>query len=264
MNVAAMTHSATVASGSCGPRSGPSPRCVSGASVTPSRVMLLEIVQHARPPARQSLGKLRQHAPDFAGARHRTLKPADRAEIALDPFAHHRLGGLPHVELGIEAARHALDHHHGLLQQHQFGPRPHVEQAGDLEQQRQQLRHRDFFGGAIVDRLADGADRLREILDRMMGRHIAGLEMHFGDAAIVAGDEAERISARKRRSFGPSRPMMPKSTATSRPASSTNRLPGCMSAWKKPSRSAWRRKLWITLRPRAGRSTCAARAAHGR
>ena len=50
--------------------------------------------------------------------------------------------------------------------------------------------------------------------------------------------------------------MMPKSTATSRPASSRNRLPGCMSAWKKPSRSAWRRKLWITLRPRSGRSTC--------
>ena len=36
--------------------------------------------------------------------------------------------------------------------------------------------------------------------------------------------------------------MMPKSTATSRPSSSTNRLPGCMSAWKKPSRNAWRRK----------------------
>ena len=27
-----------------------------------------------------------------------------------------------------------------------------------------------------------------------------------------------------------------------------------MSAWKKPSRNAWRRKLWITLRPSAGRS----------
>ncbi len=49
--------------------------------------------------------------------------------------------------------------------------------------------------------------------------------------------------------------MMPKSTATSLPSSSTNRLPGCMSAWKKPSRSAWRRKLWITLRPSSGRSS---------
>ena len=45
--------------------------------------------------------------------------------------------------------------------------------------------------------------------------------------------------------------MMPKSTATSLPSSSTNRLPGCMSAWKKPSRSAWRRKVWITARPSA-------------
>ena len=41
--------------------------------------------------------------------------------------------------------------------------------------------------------------------------------------------------------------MMPKSTATSRPCASTNRFPGCMSAWKKPSRSAWVRKLRITI-----------------
>ena len=113
-------------------------------------------------------------------------------EIALDPFAHHGIGDLPDVEFRIEAARDAFDHHHGLLQQDQFGTGAHVEQAGDLEQQGQQLRHRDFFGGAVVDRLADGADGLREILDRMMRRHIAGLEMHFGDAAIVAGDEAQQ------------------------------------------------------------------------
>ena len=68
----------------------------------------------------------------------------------------------------------------------------HVEQAGDLEQQRQQLRHRDLVGGAVVDRLADGADRLGEILDRVVRRHVARLEMHLGDAAIVAGDEAEQ------------------------------------------------------------------------
>ena len=55
-----------------------------------------------------------------------------------------------------------------------------------------QLRHRDVFGGAVVDRLADGADRLREALDRMMPRHIAGLEMHLRRAVIVAGDEAEQ------------------------------------------------------------------------
>ena len=43
-----------------------------------------------------------------------------------------------------------------------------------------------------MDRLADGADGLREILHRVMCRHIAGLEMHLGDAAIVAGDEAQK------------------------------------------------------------------------
>ena len=41
-----------------------------------------------------------------------------------------------------------------------------------------------------MDRLADGADRLREILDRMARRHIARLEMHFGGAIIIAGNEA--------------------------------------------------------------------------
>src|SRR5262249_34106123 len=46
--------------------------------------------------------------------------------------------------------------------------------------------------GAIVDRLADGADRLREAFDRMMPRHVAGLEMHLGGAVIVAGNEAEQ------------------------------------------------------------------------
>ena len=70
--------------------------------------------------------------------------------------------GLPHVEGRIERARHALDHDHGLLQQDQFGPRLHVEQLGDLEQQRQQLGHRDGLGRLAVDRLADGADRLGE------------------------------------------------------------------------------------------------------
>ena len=43
-----------------------------------------------------------------------------------------------------------------------------------------------------MDRLADGADRLREALDRVMPRHIAGVEMHLRGALIVAGDEAEQ------------------------------------------------------------------------
>ena len=34
--------------------------------------------------------------------------------------------------------------------------------------------------------------RLREIVDRVMRRHVAGLEMHLGDAAVIAPDEAEQ------------------------------------------------------------------------
>ena len=43
-----------------------------------------------------------------------------------------------------------------------------------------------------MDRFPDGADGLREILHRVMCGHIARLEVNFGDAAIVARDEAEQ------------------------------------------------------------------------
>ena len=66
----------------------------------------------------------------------------------------------------------------------------HVEEFGHLEQQRQQLGHRDGLGRLAVDRLADGADGLREGGDIVRARHVAGLEMHFGDAQVVARDEA--------------------------------------------------------------------------
>ena len=105
-----------------------------------------------------------------------------RAEIGAYPVADDRLGRLPHVEGGIERARDALDDDHRLLQEHQFGARLHVEEFGHLEQQRQQPRHRDRFGRLAVDRLADGADRLREGAHVVGARHVARLEMHLGDA----------------------------------------------------------------------------------
>ncbi len=141
----------------------------------------------ARSARRGSSPASRPSAPTPFG-RHFQL-PA-RPEVALDPFADHRLRRRPHVEGRIERARHALDDHHGLLQQDQFGPRLHVEDLGDLEQQRQQARHRNFARPLAVDRFADGADRLGEIVDRVRARDVAGLEMHLGDAAIVARDEA--------------------------------------------------------------------------
>ena len=58
--------------------------------------------------------------------------------------------------------------------------------------------------------------------------------------------------------------MMPKSTATMRPSSSTKRLPGCMSAWKKPSRSAWRRKVCIRRAAERASRSCPAAASASR
>ena len=46
------------------------------------------------------------------------------------PAVDHRLGGLPDVVPGIERAGDAFDLHHGLLQQHQFGPQMHAEHDG--------------------------------------------------------------------------------------------------------------------------------------
>ncbi len=43
-----------------------------------------------------------------------------------------------------------------------------------------------------MNRLADGADRLREVFDRMMPRDITGIEMHLGGPVIVARNEAEQ------------------------------------------------------------------------
>ena len=46
------------------------------------------------------------------------------------------------------------------------------------------------LAGRSMDRLADGAQGLREQLDGMLPRHVARLEMHLGHAPVVAGDEA--------------------------------------------------------------------------
>ena len=43
--------------------------------------------------------------------------------------------------------------------------------------------------GKPADRLAGGAQRGREFVDIVMRRHILRLEMDFGDAAVIAGDQ---------------------------------------------------------------------------
>ena len=142
--------------------------------------------------AREQLWHIAEDAPDFDRALCGVFDPTDRSEIALNPFAYHRLGHRPHVKLGIKRASDAFDHDHSLLQEQKLGSGAHVEQPSDLEQQREQLRHRDLFRGAVVDRFANRTDCLGKAFDRMLPRHVPGLEVHLGGALVVAGDEAEQ------------------------------------------------------------------------
>jgi hypothetical protein len=93
---------------------------------------------------------------------------------------------------GSSDPRHALDHHHRALQQDQLGPRLHPEAFGHLEQIGQQPRHRDAAGIHAEDRLAHHAQGAGEFVDVAVGGHIARLEMHLGDAAVVLADEAQQ------------------------------------------------------------------------
>ena len=68
--------------------------------------------------------------------------------------------------------------------------RRHVEIAGDLEQAVEHLAERDFLRRQPAHRLADRAQRGRELLDIVVRRHILRLEMDLGDAPVIAGEQA--------------------------------------------------------------------------
>src|SRR5215470_12559220 len=140
----------------------------------------------------QQARHLTKETANLASSLDRVLESSDRPEIAGDPLAHNRISCGPHVELGIKRTGNAVDNDHGLLQQQQLGARAHIEQTGDLEEQHQKFGHRDVFGGPIVNWLADGADRLRETLDRMVARYISRIEMHLRGTLIVARDESKQ------------------------------------------------------------------------
>ena len=53
-----------------------------------------------------------------------------------------------------------------------------------------QLRHRDFIGGAGVDRLADRPEGLGEVLDPIGVGHVARLEMDLRHPHVISPDEA--------------------------------------------------------------------------
>ena len=119
-----------------------------------------------------------------------TVITSAEAEIVLDPGARDGFGSRPDIERGIEAAGDAFDDHHGLLQQDQFRPRFHVEDVGVGKQLAEQVGHGNLVGLAAMDGLADGTHGLGEYFDLVMGQYVAGVEMHLGCAAVIAGDEA--------------------------------------------------------------------------
>ena len=62
----------------------------------------------------------------------------------------------------------------------------HVELLGDLEELAEQAGDRDFVQRLAQDRLPDRTAGLGEGVDRLGLGHVAGLEMHLGDAAVRA------------------------------------------------------------------------------
>ena len=66
----------------------------------------------------------------------------------------------------------------------------HVEIAGDREQPVEHLADRHVLDRQAAHRLADRAQRGRELGDIVVRGHVLRLEMDFGDAAVVAGDQA--------------------------------------------------------------------------
>ena len=96
---AAMTQSATVRQRLLAASARPIAAIVSGDSVMPVAGHRLQLLQHRDRRARRSPARSRSTRPSSpAPAAASSMRP-DGAEIALDPFAHHRLGDLPHVEL---------------------------------------------------------------------------------------------------------------------------------------------------------------------
>ncbi len=114
------------------------------------------------------------------------------AAVLPHPLLDQRAGEGPHIDLGVEQAADALADQHAFLQEQKLGLRLHLELLGHLEELRQEPGERDLVERQAQDRLGDGARGLGEGVDRLVRRHVAGAEMHFGDLAIVAVEEAQQ------------------------------------------------------------------------
>ncbi len=144
--------------------------------------------------ARALRHRILHEPPQLAERLRRLAQPRRRRQRLGHEALHHGPRRVPDIVVRIQVARDALDDDHRLLQEHELGLHPHPEGLGDLEELAQQRRHRDLARGPPEDAFADRAQRLREGVDRAVGRDERDVEMDLGDASVVAVQEAvERL-----------------------------------------------------------------------
>ena len=112
------------------------------------------------------------------------------SQLVADPVLHERTRHVPHIDAGVQRGGQPFDHHHRLLQQQQVRLGLHIEIARDREQPVKHLADRQFAHRLATHRLAHGAQRGRELIHRVIARHILRLEMDLGDAAVIARGQA--------------------------------------------------------------------------
>ena len=192
--------------------------------------------------------------------------PLERApaDLLVHPPLEERLGGHPQVEVGVELAAEPLDVEQRLLQQHELRLDLDVEAARRAEQLQQHLAERDLLQRPVEDRLAHDADLALQLVDARVGRHPSRLDVRGGDAPVVAAEEREEVLreialvALRQRAHDAEveRDVLAEVGARRR---ATKMLPGCMSAWKNPSRNTCVKKISTPARASRGTSMPAAR-----
>ena len=172
-----------------------------------------------------------------------------KADLLVHPALEERLRRHPEVEIGIELAPEALDVEQRLLQQHELRLDLHVEATRRLEQPHQHLAELDLLAaaGRRSARRPRGS-RLRTRPSACSRRHPAATRGALRDALVVATEEREEILrevalvplGQRAHDAEIERDVLAVVDGASTP---TKMLPGCMSAWKKPSRNTCVKKI---------------------
>ncbi len=188
-SASAITHSATRPERVCagfGLADGPCGRLVEAQAVLGHRVDL------ARQPfgARGEVGRLAGQRQQRVGAVAGVGQQAARAEIAGDPVADDRFGRLPHVEGGSSVRATPSTTTMVFCRS---------TSSGRVCMSKSSVTSNSSVRSRAIEMVSAGWPWIGSPMARIawakaatlcVRRHVAGLEMHLGDAKIVAGDEA--------------------------------------------------------------------------